>query len=72
MRDIRNDLLERADLAQDQIKDADVHFERMAMRCGIQSVKDPNLIALRESDRNAIAIKNSGIHAANSIFSRLR
>jgi hypothetical protein len=27
MRDIRNDLLERADLAQDQIKDADVHFE---------------------------------------------
>jgi hypothetical protein len=29
MRDIRNDLQERADLAQDQIKAADVHFERM-------------------------------------------
>jgi G3E family GTPase len=28
MRDIRSDLQERADLAQDQIKAADVHFER--------------------------------------------
>jgi hypothetical protein len=30
MRDIRNDLLERADLAQDRIKAADVHFDRLA------------------------------------------
>jgi hypothetical protein len=29
MRDIRNDLLERANLTQDRIKAADVHFERM-------------------------------------------
>ena len=29
MRDIRNDLQERADLAQDQIKAADIQFERM-------------------------------------------
>jgi hypothetical protein len=29
MRDIRSDLQERADLAQDRIKAADVHFERM-------------------------------------------
>jgi hypothetical protein len=29
MRDIRNDLQERADLVQDQIKAAAVHFERM-------------------------------------------
>jgi hypothetical protein len=29
MRDIRNDLQERADVAHDQIKAADVHFERM-------------------------------------------
>jgi hypothetical protein len=29
MRDIRNDLQERADLVQDRIKAADVHFERM-------------------------------------------
>ena len=29
MRDIRNDLQERADIAQDQIKAADVQFERM-------------------------------------------
>jgi hypothetical protein len=29
MRDIRNDLLERANLTQDQIKTADVHFQRM-------------------------------------------
>ena len=30
MRDIRNDLQERADLIHDQIKAATVHFERMA------------------------------------------
>ena len=29
MRDIRNDLQERADLARDQIKAADVQFQRM-------------------------------------------
>jgi len=29
MRDIRNDLLERANLTQDRIKAADVHFEGM-------------------------------------------
>jgi hypothetical protein len=29
MRDIRNDLQERADLVQDRIKAATVHFERM-------------------------------------------
>jgi hypothetical protein len=29
MRDIRNDLLERANLTQDRIKAADVHFERL-------------------------------------------
>ena len=33
--------------------------------CDIQSFKDSNLIALQESDRNAIAIKNPGIHAAS-------
>ena len=32
MRDIRNDLLERANLTQDRIKAADVHFERMVER----------------------------------------
>jgi hypothetical protein len=32
MRDIRSDLQERADLAQDQIKAADVHFERMVQQ----------------------------------------
>jgi isocitrate dehydrogenase kinase/phosphatase len=29
MRDIRNDLQERAELVQDRIKAADVHFDRM-------------------------------------------
>jgi hypothetical protein len=29
MRDIRNDLLERANLTQDRIKAADAHFERV-------------------------------------------
>jgi hypothetical protein len=29
MRDIRNDLLERANLTQESIKAADVHFERL-------------------------------------------
>ena len=29
MRDIRSDLQERADLAQDRIKAPDIHFERM-------------------------------------------
>ena len=32
MRDIRSDLQERADLAQDQIKAADVDFERMVQQ----------------------------------------
>jgi hypothetical protein len=32
MRDIRSDLLERANLTQDQIKAADVHFEKVIER----------------------------------------
>jgi hypothetical protein len=45
MRDIRNDLLERADLAQDQIKDADVHFERMIQQ--LQNEHDASVADLK-------------------------
>ena len=45
MRDIRNDLLERADLAQDQIKDADGHFERMVEQ--LQNEHDASVADLK-------------------------
>jgi hypothetical protein len=45
MRDIRNDLLERADLAQDQIKDADAHFGRMVQQ--LQNEHDASVADLK-------------------------
>jgi hypothetical protein len=45
MRDIRNDLLERADLAQDQIKDADAHFGRMVQQ--LQNEYDASVADLK-------------------------
>ena len=47
MRDIRNDLQERADLAQDRIKAADVHFERTVER--LRNEHDASVADLKAS-----------------------
>ena len=47
MRDIRSDLQERADLTQDRIKAADVHFERMVER--LRNEHDASVADLKET-----------------------
>jgi hypothetical protein len=47
MRDIRNDLQERADLVQDRIKAATVHFERMVEQ--LRNEDDPRMADLKAS-----------------------
>ena len=57
MRDIRNDLQERADLARDQIKAVDAQFQRMVEQ--LRHEHDPRIADLRgalDYDRQAHGI----------------
>jgi hypothetical protein len=47
MRDIRNDLLERANLTQDQIKAADDHFEKLVKQ--LRSEHDARVADLKSA-----------------------
>jgi hypothetical protein len=56
MRDIRSDLLERANLAQDRIKAADVHFERMVEQ--LRNEHDASVADLKAGLARSPSLKN--------------